>query len=113
MLWFSYRHPEMPLLAKVLGMLVVGYAFSPIDLIPDFIPVLGLLDDVLLLPLGIWLCLRLTPAAIIEESREKAEQWMKDNAAKPTSRAAGIIIACIWAFLALMAAYFVYNRLYG
>ena len=54
-LWFCYRHPQTPLIAKILAVAVVAYAFSPIDLIPDFIPVLGLLDDAILLPIGIWL----------------------------------------------------------
>ena len=60
-LWKLFRHPETPRLAKVVAVLVVAYALSPIDLIPDFIPVLGLLDDVILLPLGIALAVKLTP----------------------------------------------------
>ena len=72
-LWFCRSHPDTPLAAKILAALVVAYAFSPIDLIPDFIPVLGYLDDVILVPLGIWLALRLIPAHVIAESRLKAD----------------------------------------
>ena len=62
MLWICTRHPRTPLLAKALAVALVGYAFSPIDLIPDFIPVLGYLDDLVILPLGVWLVLKLVPA---------------------------------------------------
>jgi uncharacterized membrane protein YkvA (DUF1232 family) len=73
-LWYCRSHPEMPLSAKLLAGLVVAYAFSPIDLIPDFIPVLGQLDDLILVPLGIYLALRLIPAHVLAESRLKAEE---------------------------------------
>lgn len=69
LLWFSYRHPQTPWLPKVVAMVVVAYALSPIDLIPDFIPILGYLDDVILLPLGIWLVIKLMPADVLEECR--------------------------------------------
>lgn len=72
MLWFCSRHPDTPLAAKLLAGFVVGYALSPIDLIPDFIPVLGLLDDLVLVPLGIALALRLVPAPVMVEARERA-----------------------------------------
>ena len=71
-LWFCRSHPDTPLAAKLLVILVVAYAFSPIDLIPDFIPVLGYLDDVILVPLGIWLVFRLIPAHVIADCRLKA-----------------------------------------
>jgi uncharacterized membrane protein YkvA (DUF1232 family) len=71
-LWFCQKHPDIPLLAKILSVLVVAYAFSPIDLIPDFIPVLGFLDDIIIVPLGIYFVLKLIPEHVINESRAKA-----------------------------------------
>ena len=95
-LWFCCRHPEMPLLPKVLGLLVVGYFLSPIDLIPDFIPVLGYLDDLILLPIGIYFILKLVPAAVLIESRVQAEAWQAANKPKPTSVTAAVIIVLLW-----------------
>ena len=69
---FAYRHPQTPWVAKLVVAGVVAYALSPVDLIPDFIPVLGLLDDLVLLPAGIALALRLIPASVMAESRERA-----------------------------------------
>ena len=78
----------------LLALLVVGYALSPIDLIPDFIPVLGYLDDLLLLPLGIALVLKMIPAPVLDECRKQAQQ----NAGKrlPKNRWAGIVVVAIW-----------------
>ena len=72
-LWFCCRHPEMPLLPKLGALFVVGYFLSPIDLIPDFIPVLGYLDDVILVPLGIWLIVRLLPETVLADARARAD----------------------------------------
>ena len=91
-LWFAYRHPGTPWFAKLLAAFVVAYALSPIDLIPDFIPVLGLLDDVILLPLGIALCLKLLPGDVLEECRQRA----RESLAQPTSYAAAAIIGFVW-----------------
>jgi len=71
-LYLAYRDPRTPWYAKVFAALVVGYAFSPIDLIPDPIPVLGYLDDLLLVPLGIALALKMIPLAVLDECREQA-----------------------------------------
>ena len=95
-LWFAYRDPRTPRLAKVLAALVVAYALSPIDLIPDFIPVLGYLDDVILLPALIWLTIRLLPADVLDECRAKAERWLAEGQAAPRSRVAGAVIVLIW-----------------
>ena len=70
--WLAARDPRTPLFAKLVGLLVAAYALSPIDLIPDFIPVLGLLDDLILVPLGFWLVLRLMPPAVIARARQRA-----------------------------------------
>ena len=95
-LWYAAAHPATPWYAKALGLFVVGYALSPIDLIPDFIPVLGYLDDVILLPALIWLTLRLLPPVVVEECRAKAEKWLAEGKAKPRSRTGAIVIVVIW-----------------
>lgn len=95
-LWFACKHPETPWYAKALGMFVVAYALSPIDLIPDFIPVLGYVDDVLLLPGLIWLAIRLTPAPVLVECRLKGDEWIAQKGVKPRSlRGAGLILI-VW-----------------
>jgi uncharacterized membrane protein YkvA (DUF1232 family) len=101
-LWFARRHPSTPWYAKALGAFVVAYALSPIDLIPDFIPVLGYLDDVILLPVLIWLTVRLLPANVLEESRRKAEDWMTQSASKPRSLAGAVAIVLVWMAVAVV-----------
>jgi len=91
-LWLAARDPRTPWYAKALALLVAGYALSPIDLIPDFIPVLGYLDDVILVPLGIWLTLRLLPAPLVRELRAVAAE----RAQRPVSRVAAIVIVLVW-----------------
>ena len=99
-LYLAYRDPRVPWYAKVLAACVIGYAFSPIDLIPDFIPVLGYLDDLVLIPLGIALTLRLIPAEVMVECRERAHAELADG--KPVSRAAAAVIVTIWVGLAVL-----------
>lgn len=96
MLWFARRHPDTPFLPKALCVFTVAYALSPIDLIPDFIPVLGYVDDALLLPSLIWIAVRLLPAHVIHECRAQAEEWMAREKAKPTSYAGAVAIVAIW-----------------
>ena len=88
---FAYRHPRTPWVAKLVAAGVVAYALSPIDLIPDFIPVLGFLDDLILLPAGIALALRLIPAPVMAESRERAA-----GAKKSRSWVGAGIIFAVW-----------------
>ncbi|MFL6696932.1 MAG: YkvA family protein [Vitreoscilla sp.] len=95
-LWFACKHPGTPWYAKALGVFVVGYALSPIDLIPDFIPVLGYLDDVLLLPGLIWLAIRLLPAKVLVECRNDADAWIETQGARPRSRVAAVVIVLLW-----------------
>lgn len=95
-LWFVSRHPATPWYAKALGVFVVAYALSPIDLIPDFIPVLGYLDDVLLLPGLIWLALRWTPQAVLAECREQADEWQQTSRTRPRSLLGASVIVGIW-----------------
>ena len=82
-LWFAWRNPLTPWWVKTLIALVVAYALSPIDLIPDFIPVLGYLDDLILLPIFIWLAIQLLPPEVLAKSRSAAEAWVNENAKKP------------------------------
>jgi uncharacterized membrane protein YkvA (DUF1232 family) len=95
-LWFACRHPGTPWYAKALGILVVAYALSPIDLIPDFIPVIGWLDEMLLLPALIWVAMRLLPAAVLEASRADAQRWIEARHAKPRSIAGAVAIVAVW-----------------
>jgi len=101
-LWFARAHPATPWTAKVLAAIVVAYALSPIDLIPDFVPVLGYLDDVILLPLLIWLALRLLPPEVIAESRRQAEAWLQRREARPRSWAGAIGVGLVWLALAVL-----------
>jgi uncharacterized membrane protein YkvA (DUF1232 family) len=99
-LYLAYRDPRVPLPARVFAACVVGYAFSPIDLIPDPIPILGYLDDLVLIPLGIALAIRMIPAPVLAECREKARQVAKE---KPTNRVAAVVIVVVWLSLAALA----------
>lgn len=91
-LWIAARDPRVPWYAKALAGVVAAYALSPIDLIPDFIPVLGYLDDLLIVPAGIWLVVRLIPAPLMAELREAATR----RAERPVSYVAAGVIAAIW-----------------
>ena len=93
-LYWALRDPRTPWYAKALGTLVVAYAFSPLDLIPDSVPVLGYVDDLLLLPLGLWLTLRLIPPAVLAESRARAQA--ASGGRHPTHWAAAAVIVLIW-----------------
>jgi uncharacterized membrane protein YkvA (DUF1232 family) len=93
-LYFAGRHPEVPWYAKLLAAAVVAYAFSPIDLIPDFIPVIGYLDDLLLVPLGIYLVVRMIPKPVMEECRQRARDSL--NREGPRNWKAAAVIIAIW-----------------
>jgi len=95
-LWFACRNPATPLVAKALAVFVVAYALSPIDLIPDFIPVVGYLDDVLLLPGLIWLAIRLVPRSVVESSRMQADAWMAAEEKKPVSYLGALLVVAVW-----------------
>jgi len=95
-LWFACKHADTPLVAKLLCVLVVAYALSPIDLIPDFIPVLGYLDDVILLPCLIWIAIRLIPASVLTECRTKADEWMVKEGRKPKNNWGIVLVVLVW-----------------
>ncbi len=90
--YYTARDPRTPMLVRVLAILVAAYALSPIDLIPDFIPVIGYLDDLLIVPLGLALVVRLTPPEVLESARAKALQ----TASKPVSYAAAACFVLLW-----------------
>jgi uncharacterized membrane protein YkvA (DUF1232 family) len=94
-LYLAGRDPRVPWYAKTLAVVVAGYALSPIDLIPDFIPVVGYLDDVLIVPLGIMLVVRMIPPEIMAEHRAAASAAQE----RPVSRTAAVAVALIWALL--------------
>ena len=106
-LYLAYKDPRTPWYARIFAAVVVGYAFSPIDLIPDPIPILGYLDDLLLLPLGVYLALKLIPTQVMEESREKATELVAQG--KPVNKVAAAVIVLIWIGLAALAVVIVYR----
>ena len=95
-LWFARRDPRTPWHAKALVVFVVAYALSPIDLIPDFIPVLGFVDDAILLPLLIWAAVRLLPPDVLERCRQQAQARMAEKAAQPRSVAGAVGVVLFW-----------------
>jgi uncharacterized membrane protein YkvA (DUF1232 family) len=99
-LYLAYQDPRTPLYARILAAGVVAYAFSPIDLIPDPIPVLGYLDDLVLVPLGIYLALKMIPREVMVECRAQAAEVMKQG--KPVNRWAAVVIVGIWILLAAL-----------
>jgi uncharacterized membrane protein YkvA (DUF1232 family) len=103
-LYLAARHPGTPWYAKLLVAGIVAYAISPVDLIPDFIPVLGLLDDLVLIPLGIALAIRLVPPAVLAECRARAQERRK-----LVSRVAGVVIVGIWLALVALGLWWVWR----
>jgi len=98
--YLAYKDPRTPWYARIFAACVVGYAFSPIDLIPDPIPVLGYLDDLVLVPLGVALALKMIPQAVLAECREKAQEAMSQG--KPTNWVAAGVVIAIWLLLAAL-----------
>lgn len=98
--YLAYRDPRVPLYARIFAACVVGYAFSPIDLIPDPIPILGYLDDLVIVPLGIALALKMIPPDVLAECQEKSRDAMKQG--KPVNKIAAAIIIAIWILLAVL-----------
>ena len=89
----AYRHPRTPWYAKASAALVIAYAFSPIDLIPDFIPIFGYLDDLILIPLGISFAIKMIPKDIMDESHEKAKE---SESTKPISWVGAFFVILVW-----------------
>jgi uncharacterized membrane protein YkvA (DUF1232 family) len=99
-LYLALRHPRVPWYAKALIALLVFYAFSPIDLIPDFIPVLGYLDDILIIAAGFSLAIKMIPPEVMLECREKARA--EEKSGRPVYRSAAVVIVVIWLALLLL-----------
>lgn len=110
-LYFAYRDPRVPWYAKGWIAVVVAYAFSPIDLIPDFIPVLGYLDDFVLIPLGVLLALKMIPAQVMEESRVKAQEALGQD--RPEFRFMAWVVVAIWVLAVALAAWMVLRAVNG
>lgn len=110
-IYIACKDPRVPWYARVFAGIVVAYAFSPIDLIPDVIPILGYLDDLILVPLGIILVLKMIPPDVLAECRKKAEAAISQG--KPTSKIAAIVIVGIWLLLGVLAVVWVAGFLKG
>ena len=106
-LYLAARDPRTPWYAKLLVAGIVAYAFSPIDLIPDFVPVLGYLDDLILIPMGIALAIKLIPHSVMDECRTRAQETIQTG--KPVSRVAGAVIVVIWLVLAALCIVWAYE----
>lgn len=103
--YFAARDPQTPLAVRILALAVAAYALSPIDLIPDFIPVLGYLDDLLIVPLGLLIVVRLLPPHVLASSREKAAAALS----RPRSKAAAAVIVCIWLLLLAGVSFYLFH----
>ncbi len=108
-LYLAYRDPRVSWAARLFAGCVVGYALSPIDLIPDFIPVIGYLDDLVLIPLGIKAAISMIPKIVMNESREKAQALLAQGL--PVNKAAAAVVIVIWLLLAGLIIHFVVQAL--
>jgi uncharacterized membrane protein YkvA (DUF1232 family) len=104
-LYRAARDPRVPWYAKALAIAIAAYALSPVDLIPDFIPVLGYLDDLIIVPAGIWLAVRLIPPEVMAEHRAAAT-------AAPPSRAAAVFVVAVWIIATVVAGLLLYRALF-
>lgn len=107
-LYFAARDPRTPITAKLFAATIVAYALSPIDLIPDFIPVLGYLDDIVIIPLWIWLALKLIPDEVMVDARARAQQL--ESRRLPRSYLAAVIIAMLWVAVVSVFGLWIYHR---
>lgn len=95
-LCFAMRHPRTPWAARAFAALVTAYALSPIDLIPDFIPVLGYLDDLLIVPVGVWLLLKMIPKDVLEECRHQSRRRLEQGLSRPRSLVGLAVVLLVW-----------------
>ena len=109
-LYLAYRHPRTPWYAKIFAAVVVGYVFSPIDPIPDFIPGVGLLDEMVVVPIGVLIAAKMIPRRVMEECREKAQEVAKGE--KPVNRVAVVIVVVVW-LLCVALAVLLATRVFG
>lgn len=109
-LYLSSKDQRTPMTVKILAVCIVAYALSPIDLIPDFIPVLGYLDDIIIVPLGIALCLKLIPEPIIQDNRRKASKLNKNILSQ--NWYAGVLIIILWIIVISVIGYFILKNFF-
>src|ERR671911_783024 len=102
-LYLAYRHPRTPWYAKVFAALIVGYVFSPLDPIPDFIPGVGLLDEMVVVPIGVLLATKMIPREVMEECQEKAREVAEGE--KPVSRGAAVVVVGGWLLCVALAVF--------
>jgi len=102
-LYLAYRHPRTPWYAKIFATLIVGYVFSPIDPIPDFIPVVGLLDELVVVPIGVIVARKMIPEDVFEECREKGREVAEGE--KSVSRVAAVVVVAVWLLCVALAVF--------
>jgi len=110
--WFVLKNPGTPWYAKIISACVAAYIVSPVQLIPSFIPVIGFLDDFVVLSIGVWLIRVLTPKQIVEEAKQRAELALRqgENIRPQAVRVTTIIVAVLWLLITIAAFFFVYRR---
>jgi uncharacterized membrane protein YkvA (DUF1232 family) len=109
-LYLAYRHPRTPWYAKIFAAVIVGYVFSPIDPIPDFIPGVGLLDEMVIVPIAALIAAKMIPCPVIEECREEAQEVAEGK--KPVNRIAAVVVVAVW-LLCVALAVFLVTRVFG
>lgn len=102
-LYLAYRDPRTPWYAKVFAALIVGYVFSPIDPIPDFIPGVGLLDEMVVVPIGVLIAAKMIPPEVFEECRQRANEFAEGE--KPVSRVAAVVVVAVWLLCVALAVF--------
>src|SRR5215216_3619214 len=102
-LYLAYRHPRTPWYAKIFAALIVGYIFSPIDPIPDFIPGVGLLDEMVIVPIGVLMAAKMIPRQVMKECQMKAQEVAKGE--KPVNRVAAVVIVAVWLMFVVLAVF--------
>ncbi|MFA7467655.1 MAG: YkvA family protein [Desulfotomaculaceae bacterium] len=107
-LYYAYRDPRMPWYAKLFVLCVVGYVFSPIDLVPDFIPVLGYLDDLILIPLGINLAMKMIPGPVLADSKRRVETQLL---VKPKNRVGVVLVPLFWSLVIVLVVWLIVNAI--
>lgn len=107
-LWFARKHPDTPLRAKVVGVMALVYALSPIDVVPDFIPILGYIDDALLLPAIIWLALRLLPPQVLALCQKRADDWIGGRGFKLKNYIFAFVVLAIWSLIVYLCWHWIY-----
>jgi uncharacterized membrane protein YkvA (DUF1232 family) len=103
-LYLAYRHPKTPWYAKVFAALIVGYVFSPIDPIPDFIPGVGLLDEMVVVPIGVLIAAKMIPQEVFEECQRRAREVAEGE--NPVSRVAAVVVVTVWLLCVALAVIF-------